>query len=67
MWSTDLWKGGLENYAIPLASPDEILVEKTPETMNGSEDELLARAKLIKKHIPDAKLLCKFLKDSLIQ
>ena len=66
MWSTDLWKGGLENYAIPLASLDEILVEKTPETMGGSEDELLARAKLIKKHIPDAKLLCKFLKDNLI-
>ena len=61
MWTTDLWKGGLQNYAIPLASKDEILIEKTPETMDGSEAKLLARAKLIKKHIPDAKLLCKSL------
>ena len=63
MWTTDLWQGGLENYALPLASKDEILIEKTPETMNGSNDELLARARLIKKYVPDAKLLCKFLKN----
>ena len=64
MWTTDLWQGGLENYALPLAAKDEILIEKTPETMNGSNDELLARARLIKKYVPDAKLLCKFLKNN---
>ena len=62
MWTTDRWKGGLENYAIPMASEEEILIEKTPQTMNGSKDELLARARLIKKYVPDAKLFCKFLK-----
>ena len=60
MWTTDKWRHGLDAYALPLAAPDEILIEKTPETMNGDYSTLLKRAQLIKEHVPHARLLCEF-------
>ena len=59
MWTTKRWHGGLGAYAVPMAAPDEILIEKTPETMNGDYLTLLGRAQLIKQHVPQARLLCK--------
>ena len=47
----------LSDYAIPMASQDEILIEKTPHIMNRSYNLLKYRAKLIKKTIKGVKLL----------
>ena len=48
---------GLGAYAVPYASKDEILIEKSPEYSKGGRNELLARANEIKKQIPHARLL----------
>ena len=47
----------LSDYAIPMASQDEILIEKTPHIMNRGYDLLKYRAELIKKTIKGVKLL----------
>ena len=50
-------KPKLSDYAIPMASPDEILIEKTPHIMNRGYDLLKYRAELMKKTIKGVKLL----------
>ena len=47
---------GLQEYAIPEAAPDEILVEKTPDYSLGSSRVLFERATNMKKRIPNLKL-----------
>jgi len=59
-WSKDYKKGQkpkLSYYAIPMASPDEILIEKTPHIINRGYKKLKARAELMKKTIKDVKVL----------
>ena len=46
-----------ENYEIPLAAEDEILIEKTPEIVNGNYSQLLGRSKCMKKTNPKVKIL----------
>ena len=55
--STKAIEGGLVEYAIPKASTDEILIEKTPDYSLGGYQVLSNRATAIKKSIPNVKLL----------
>ena len=60
VWARDYKKGKkpkLSTYAIPMASPDEILIEKTPHIMNRGYDKLKARAELMKKTMKGVKVL----------
>ena len=60
VWAKDYKKGQkpkLSTYAIPMASPDEILIEKTPHIINRGYKKLKARAELMKKTIKDVKVL----------
>ena len=52
-----LSRNGLKSYALPFAADNEILIEKTPNYMKGNVTQLRQRARLIKKTIPDVKLL----------
>ena len=60
IWARDYKKGKrpkLSTYAVPMASPDEILIEKTPHIINRGYDKLKARAKLMKKTMKGVKIL----------
>ena len=48
---------GLRAYALPSASADEILIEKTPDYSKGSGTYLLHMAEQIKQNIPNVKLI----------
>ena len=47
----------LKSYALPLASDEEILIEKTPNYMKGNLKTLTNRAQFMKKIIPNLKIL----------
>jgi len=47
----------LRKYAVPNASNDEVLIEKTPQIISGNYSQLLGRAKCIKKINPNVKIL----------
>ena len=61
LWSHIESKNGtqpeLSDYAIPMASEDEILIEKTPHIINRGYDLLKYRAELMKKTIEGVKVL----------
>ena len=47
----------LKQYAIPKADQNEILIEKTPEIMNGNYRQLKQRAIIMKSIMPNVKFL----------
>lgn len=47
----------LKQYAIPKADQSEILIEKTPEIMNGNYKQLKQRAIIMKSIMPHVKFL----------
>ena len=47
----------LKQYAIPNADENEILIEKTPEIMNGNYKQLKQRAIIMKSIMPHVKFL----------
>ena len=47
----------LKQYAIPKADQNEILIEKTPEIMNGNYRQLKQRAIIMKSVMPHVKFL----------
>ena len=47
----------LKQYAIPKADQNEILIEKTPEIMNGNYKQLKQRAIIMKSIMPNVKFL----------
>ena len=47
----------LKQYAIPKADQNEILIEKTPEIMNGNYKQLKQRAVIMKSIMPHVKFL----------
>ena len=53
----DSWTPELSAYAVPMASPDEILIEKTPHIINRGYQKLKLRAELMKKTMGDIKIL----------
>ena len=60
IWAKDYQKGTkpkLSTYPVPMASPDEILIEKTPHIINRGYGKLKARAELMKKTMKDVKIL----------
>ena len=60
IWAKDYEKGKkpkLSTYPVPMASSDEILIEKTPHIINRGYDKLKARAELMKKTMKDVKIL----------
>ena len=50
-------KPELSAYALPMASLDEILIVKTPHIVNRGYEKLKYRAEVMKKTIPDVKIL----------
>ena len=53
----DSWTPELSAYAVPMASPDEILIEKTPHIISRGYQKLKLRAELMKKTMGDIKIL----------
>ena len=53
----DTWLPELSAYAVPMASPDEILIEKTPHIISRGYEKLKYRAELMKKTMKDVKIL----------
>ena len=53
----DSWTPELSAYAVPMASPDEILIEKTPHIISRGYQKLKLRAQLMKKTMGDIKIL----------
>ena len=51
------WTPELSAYAVPMASPDEILIEKTPHIISRGYQKLKLRAELMKKTMGDIKIL----------
>ena len=43
--------------AVPKATVDQVLIEKTPEIVSGNWSQLIKRAKCMKKTNPEVKLL----------
>ena len=50
----------LSKYAVPEADINEILIEKTPEIINGDYEQLKARAIMMKETMKGVKLLVMF-------
>ena len=53
----DSWSPELSAYAVPMASEDEILIEKTPHVISRGYEKLKIRAELMKKKMKDVKIL----------
>ena len=53
----DSWTPELSAYAVPMASPDEILIEKTPHIISRGYQKLKLRAEVMKKTMGDIKIL----------
>jgi len=53
----DSWSPELSAYAVPMASPDEILIEKTPHIISRGYQKLKIRAETMKKTMGDIKIL----------
>ena len=53
----DSWTPELTAYAVSMASPDEILIVKTPHIMYRDDKRLKFRAELMKKPMKDVKIL----------
>ena len=56
-YDDDTCRPSLKKYAVPNASRDEVLIEKTPQIISGNYSQLLGRAKCMKKINPNVKIL----------